>query len=95
MMEIAGYIGALIVGLTLGLIGGGGSVLTVPILVYLFRVDTVLEPLRCQKLKGRLLVNADQKRFGVVLQERSNSTSSSKSACDMDTTANGTMESAK
>ena len=29
-------------GLTLGLIGGGGSILTVPILVYLFRVDAVL-----------------------------------------------------
>jgi uncharacterized membrane protein YfcA len=33
-IEIVGYIGALIVGLVLGLIGGGGSILTVPILVY-------------------------------------------------------------
>ena len=33
-IEIIGYIGALIVGLVLGLIGGGGSILTVPILVY-------------------------------------------------------------
>lgn len=41
-MEVAGYIGAVIMGLTLGLIGGGGSILTVPILVYLFHVDTVL-----------------------------------------------------
>jgi uncharacterized protein len=41
-MEILGYIGALIMGLILGLIGGGGSVLTVPILVYLFAIDTVL-----------------------------------------------------
>lgn len=32
--EILGYIGALFVGLVLGLIGGGGSILTVPILVY-------------------------------------------------------------
>lgn len=40
-MEIAGYIGALLMGLTLGLIGGGGSILTVPILVYLFGVDAV------------------------------------------------------
>jgi uncharacterized membrane protein YfcA len=32
--EILGYFGALIVGLVLGLIGGGGSILTVPILVY-------------------------------------------------------------
>jgi uncharacterized membrane protein YfcA len=40
-MEILGYIGAIIMGLTLGLIGGGGSILTVPILVYLFHVDAV------------------------------------------------------
>ena len=41
-MEILGFIGALLMGLTLGLIGGGGSILTVPILVYLFSVDAVL-----------------------------------------------------
>ena len=34
LVEILGYVGALIVGLVLGLIGGGGSILTVPILVY-------------------------------------------------------------
>jgi uncharacterized protein len=41
-MEILGYFGALLMGLILGLIGGGGSILTVPILVYLFAFDTVL-----------------------------------------------------
>jgi uncharacterized membrane protein YfcA len=41
-MEIAGYITALLIGLTLGLIGGGGSILTVPILVYLFGIPPVL-----------------------------------------------------
>ncbi|MCZ7604073.1 MAG: sulfite exporter TauE/SafE family protein [Melioribacteraceae bacterium] len=40
-MEILGYIGAILMGLTLGLIGGGGSILTVPILVYLLQVDPV------------------------------------------------------
>ncbi|MBK9329188.1 MAG: sulfite exporter TauE/SafE family protein [Sphingobacteriales bacterium] len=40
-LEIFGYIGAVIMGLSLGLIGGGGSILTVPILVYLFSVDAV------------------------------------------------------
>jgi uncharacterized protein len=40
-MVVLGYIGALIMGLVLGLIGGGGSILTVPILVYLFSVDKV------------------------------------------------------
>lgn len=41
-MVIAGYIAALLIGLSLGLIGGGGSILTVPILVYLFDVSPVL-----------------------------------------------------
>ena len=41
-MEIIGYIGAVLMGLSLGLIGGGGSILTLPILVYLFSIDTVL-----------------------------------------------------
>lgn len=35
-MEILGYAAALLMGILLGLIGGGGSILTVPILVYLF-----------------------------------------------------------
>lgn len=41
-MEIAGYLAAVFIGVSLGLIGGGGSILTVPVLVYLFYVDTVL-----------------------------------------------------
>ena len=40
-MIVAGYIAALVMGLTLGMIGGGGSILTVPLLVYLFGVDPV------------------------------------------------------
>ena len=40
--EILGYFGAILVGLVLGLIGGGGSILTLPILVYLLGVDTVI-----------------------------------------------------
>ena len=39
--QIFGYIGALIIGIVLGLIGGGGSILTVPILVYLLFVNPV------------------------------------------------------
>ncbi|MDG1477598.1 MAG: sulfite exporter TauE/SafE family protein [Vicingaceae bacterium] len=38
-MEILGYIAAILIGLSLGLIGGGGSILTVPILVYLLGVE--------------------------------------------------------
>lgn len=41
-MIIAGYIAAVLVGLSLGLIGGGGSILTVPLLVYLFGIEPVL-----------------------------------------------------
>ncbi|MCG2612329.1 sulfite exporter TauE/SafE family protein [Flavobacterium sp. SM15] len=33
-MEVFGYFGALVIGLILGLTGGGGSILTVPLLVY-------------------------------------------------------------
>jgi len=41
-MEVIGFLAALLVGISLGLIGGGGSILTVPILVYLLQVDPVL-----------------------------------------------------
>jgi uncharacterized membrane protein YfcA len=41
-MEIAGYLASIVIGISLGLIGGGGSILTVPVLVYLFSVDAVL-----------------------------------------------------
>ena len=42
MIEIVGYIGALLIGLSLGLIGGGGSILTVPVLAYLFGFSPVM-----------------------------------------------------
>lgn len=41
-MELLGYFAAFFMGLSLGLIGGGGSILTVPILVYLFGQDPLL-----------------------------------------------------
>jgi uncharacterized protein len=41
-MEILGYLLAAVMGLTLGLIGGGGSILTVPILVYVLKISPVL-----------------------------------------------------
>ena len=40
-MEILVYVGALFIGLVLGLTGGGGSILTVPILVYLMSINPV------------------------------------------------------
>lgn len=40
-MEYLGYVGALFIGLVLGLTGGGGSILTVPILVYIMGFSPV------------------------------------------------------
>lgn len=41
-MEIIGYAASVLIGVSLGLIGGGGSILTVPVLVYLFGIDALL-----------------------------------------------------
>jgi uncharacterized protein len=41
-MEVAGYLASVFIGIVLGLLGGGGSILSIPILVYLFNVDAVL-----------------------------------------------------
>jgi hypothetical protein len=40
-MEIAGYIAAVFIGIVLGMMGGGGSILTVPVLVYLLHLDAI------------------------------------------------------
>jgi uncharacterized membrane protein YfcA len=40
-MEIVGYLASVLMGISLGMIGGGGSILTVPILVYLFGIHPV------------------------------------------------------
>ncbi len=41
-MEIVGYLLSVLIGVSLGLIGGGGSILTVPVMEYVFGVDAVL-----------------------------------------------------
>jgi uncharacterized membrane protein YfcA len=38
-MEIAGYIVSLLIGISLGMIGAGGSILTLPVLVFMFGID--------------------------------------------------------
>jgi uncharacterized protein len=40
-LEYFGYFAAILIGLLLGLLGGGGSILSIPILVYLFQLDSV------------------------------------------------------
>ena len=41
-MAIIGYILSVLIGFLLGLLGGGGSILSIPILVYLFGIEPVL-----------------------------------------------------
>lgn len=41
-IEILGYLGALLIGVVLGLTGGGGSILTVPIFVYVLSIEPVM-----------------------------------------------------
>ena len=41
-MEILAYIASALIGISLGLIGGGGSIMTVPVLVYLFGISPLL-----------------------------------------------------
>ncbi|HEX5168215.1 MAG TPA: sulfite exporter TauE/SafE family protein [Cyclobacteriaceae bacterium] len=41
-MEFAGYLALISIGIILSIIGGGGSLLSVPILVYLFSLDIVM-----------------------------------------------------
>ncbi|MET4105178.1 sulfite exporter TauE/SafE family protein [Hymenobacter sp. UYP22] len=42
MLQATGYLAAVFIGLSLGIMGGGGSILTVPVLVYLMGVSPVL-----------------------------------------------------
>lgn len=42
MLSVFGYLAAIFIGLSLGIMGGGGSILTVPVLVYLMGVNPVM-----------------------------------------------------
>jgi uncharacterized membrane protein YfcA len=41
-LEIFGYLSSVLIGVVLGLLGGGGSILSIPILVYIFNIEPVL-----------------------------------------------------
>ncbi|MBC7923432.1 MAG: sulfite exporter TauE/SafE family protein [Ferruginibacter sp.] len=38
-MELIGYLASALIGLSLGLVGSGGSILTIPVMVYLFHIE--------------------------------------------------------
>ncbi|MDZ4822118.1 MAG: sulfite exporter TauE/SafE family protein [Flavobacteriales bacterium] len=40
LLEISGYAGALLIGIVIGLLGGGGAMLAVPVMIYLLRIPT-------------------------------------------------------
>lgn len=65
-MDIVGYIAAFIMGGVLGSIGGGGSILTVPILVYLMGVQPVVAT------GYSLLVVGSAAAFGALRYHRKN-----------------------
>ena len=64
-MEIIGYFSSLLIGISLGLIGGGGSILTLPVLVYLFRVQPVLATAYSLFIVGSTSLVVDE--FGGVI----------------------------
>jgi len=68
ILEILGFIGALAIGLSLGLIGGGGSILTVPVLVYLLGVEPILATAYSLFIVGltALIGGIDYARKGLV-----------------------------
>ncbi len=67
-LELFGFISAAIIGISLGLIGGGGSILTVPILVYLLHIEPVLATAYSLFIVGvsALIGSVDYARKGLV-----------------------------
>lgn len=63
-MEIFGYIGAFFIGIILGLTGGGGSILTVPLLVYVLGYNPVVSA------AYSLFVVGTSSAFGATLNYR-------------------------
>jgi len=67
-MELLAYIASALIGISLGLIGGGGSILTMPVLVYLFGLNPVLATSYSLFIVGltSLIGAADNYRKGTV-----------------------------
>lgn len=41
-MELVGYVACIFIGVILGILGGGGSILSIPILIYLLHIDVIM-----------------------------------------------------
>lgn len=64
LLDLLGYLATLLIGLSLGLIGSGGSILTIPVLVYLFGVDALSSTSYSLVLVGATaLIGAIRKHF--------------------------------
>ena len=58
-MDLLGYILATNIGLLLSLLGGGGSILTVPVLVYVFKIEPSLATASSLLIVGTRLAIVD------------------------------------
>jgi uncharacterized membrane protein YfcA len=63
-LELLGFAASVLIGLSLGFFGGGGSILTVPLLVYLFGLDA--KP----AIASSLLIVGSASAFGAVQHAR-------------------------
>ncbi|MEO6221152.1 MAG: sulfite exporter TauE/SafE family protein, partial [Ginsengibacter sp.] len=52
MKELATYSASVVIGLCLGLIGAGGSILTIPVLVYIVKTDPVASTIYSMFIMG-------------------------------------------
>jgi uncharacterized membrane protein YfcA len=70
-MELIGYFASALIGLSLGLTGSGGSILTVPVLVYLFHIEPTLATAYSLFIVGvTSLVGAVRSMFGQGIDHR-------------------------
>ena len=90
-MEILGYVGALFIGLVLGLTGGGGSILTVPILVYLMSISPVTATAYSLFIVGTLIWNY-QSENDTLNQDNTNSIVSDDAKIKTNNNANSGIE---
>ena len=72
METIIAYVGAFIIGLILGLLGGGGSILTVPLLVYTLGINPVLATAYSLFVKKWDNNGITRKGYEIIMESRDN-----------------------